>query len=140
MIKYLLDTNICIYTINRTNPKIVDVFKGLPIGEIALSAVTLAELEYGASKSARRDNNRLMLVGFVSPFKVLPFDDRDAEVFGILRAHLERAGTPIGPYDLQIAAQALARNCILVTNNVREFERVPGLKIENWAASCHNET
>ena len=133
MTMYLLDTNICIYAINRRNPKIVDTFKSLPIGEIALSIITLAELEYAASKSAHRDHNRLMLMGFVSPFKILPFDGGDAEVFGILRAHLERAGTPIGPYDLQIAAQALARNCVLVTNNVGEFERIPGLKIENWA-------
>ena len=131
---YLLDTNICIYAINGRIPKVVDTFKSLPVGEIALSVVTLAELEYGASKSAHRDHNRLMLLGFASPFKVLPFEGHDAEMFGILRAHLERAGTPIGPYDLQIAAQALARNCCLVTNNVREFERIPGLKIENWAA------
>ena len=134
MTMYLLDTNICIYVINGRSPKIVDTFKSLPLGEIALSAVTLAELEYGASKSAHRDRNRLMLIGFASPFRILPFEDRDAEIFGILRAHLERAGTPIGPYDLQIAAQALARNCRLVTNNVREFERIPGLNIENWAA------
>ena len=131
---YLLDTNICIYAINGRSPKIVDKFKSQPIGEIALSAVTLAELEYGASKSAHRDRNRLMLIGFVSPFKILPFDGRDAEMFGILRAYLERAGTPIGPYDLQIAAQAAARDCVVVTNNVREFERIPGLKVENWAA------
>jgi len=131
---YLLDTNICIYVINGRSPKIIDAFKSRPVGEIALSTVTLAELEYGASKSAHRDHNRLMLIGFASPFKILPFDDQDAEMFGILRAHLERAGTPIGPYDLQIAAQAVGRNCILVTNNVREFVRIPGLKIENWAA------
>ena len=130
---YLLDTDICIYLINGRNPKIINAFKSRPLGEIALSAVTLAELEYGASKSAHRDRNRLMLIGFASPFTILPFDGYDAEIFGILRMRLERAGTPIGPYDLQIAAQALARNCVLVTNNVREFERIPGLKIENWA-------
>jgi len=134
MTMYLLDTNICIYAINGRNPKIIETFKSLPVGEIAMSSVTLAELEYGASKSAHRDRNRLMLIGFASPFKILPFDGQDAEMFGILRAHLERAGTPIGPYDLQIAAQAVARNRILVTNNVREFERIPGLKIENWSA------
>ena len=133
MTKYLLDTDICIYAINGRNPKIIDKFKSRPVGEIALSAITLAELEYGASKSAHRDRNRLMLIGFASPFKIFPFDGRDAEMFGILRAYLERAGTPIDPYDLQIAAQGLARNCTLVTNNVREFERIPGLKVENWA-------
>ena len=130
---YLLDTNICIYVITGRNPKVINAFKSMPVGEISLSAVTLAELEYGASKSAYRDRNRLMLIGFVSPFKILPFDGGDAEMFGILRAHLERGGTPIGPYDLQIAAQALARNYVLVTNNVREFERIPGLKVESWA-------
>ena len=134
MTMYLLDTNICIYAINGRSPKIINTFKSLPIGEIALSAVTLAELEYGASKSTRRDHNRLMLMGFASPFKILQFDSRDAELFGILRVYLERAGTPLGPYDLQIASQALARNCVLVTNNVREFERIPNLKTENWAA------
>ena len=134
MTMYLLDTNICIYAINGRNPKIIDAFKSHTVGEIALSAVTLAELEYGASKSARREHNRLMLIGFASPFKILPFDSGDAEIFGILRARLESVGTPIGPYDLQIAAQALARNHVLVTNNVREFERIPGLKIENWVA------
>jgi len=129
---YLLDTNICIYVINGRSQKIVDTFKSLPVGEIALSAVTLAELEYGASKSAHRERNRLMLIGFASPFKILPFDRSDAEVFGVLRSHLERAGTPIGPYDLQIAAQAVNRNYTLVTNNVREFKRIPTLNIENW--------
>ena len=129
---YLLDTNICIYAITKRNPKVISAFKSCPIGEISLSTITIAELEYGASKSAHRDRNRLMMIGFASPFRILQFDDKDAEMFGILRAHLERAGTPIGPYDLQIAAQALARNCILVTNNVRDFERIPGLKVENW--------
>ena len=131
---YLLDTNICVYVITKRNPKVINAFKSMPVGKIALSAVTLAELEYGASKSAHRDRNRLMLIGFASPFKILTFDGRDAEIFGILRAYLERRGTPIGPYDLQIAAQALARDFILVTNNIREFERIPGLKVENWAA------
>jgi tRNA(fMet)-specific endonuclease VapC len=134
MTMYLLDTDTCIYLINGRSPKVIGALKSRGVGEIALSAVTLAELEYGASKSAHRDRNRLMLIGFASPFRILPFDGGDAEMFGILRTHLERAGTPIGPYDLQIAAQALARNCVLVTNNVKEFERIPGLKIENWAA------
>ncbi|MCL2146915.1 MAG: type II toxin-antitoxin system VapC family toxin [Synergistaceae bacterium] len=129
---YLLDTNICIYAITERSPKVISALKSHPIGEILLSVITLAELEYGASKSAHRDNNRLMLIGFASPFRILQFDDKDAEMFGMLRAYLERAGTPIGPYDLQIAAQALARNCVLVTNNVREFKKAPGLKIENW--------
>jgi tRNA(fMet)-specific endonuclease VapC len=132
---YLLDTNICIYVINSRSQKIVDTFKSFSAGEIVLSVVTLAELEYGASKSMHRARNRLMLIGFASPFKILPFDTRDAEVFGILRAQLERAGRPIGPYDLQIAAQAVSRNCVLVTNNVKEFERIPGLTIENWVGS-----
>ena len=132
MTMYLLDTNICIYAINGRNRKIVETLKSKPVGEVGLSAITLAELEYGASKSAHRDRNRLMLIGFASPFRILPFDSADAEMFGILRTYLERAGTPIGPYDLQIAAQAVIRNYVLVTNNVGEFRRIPGLKVENW--------
>ena len=133
MSMYLLDTNICIYAITGRNPIVIDAIKKFPAGNIALSTVTLAELEYGASKSMQRERNRLMLIVFASPFRILPFDIGDVEVFGKMRAYLERTGTPIGPYDLQIAAQAISRNYVLVTNNEREFKRVPGLRIENWS-------
>ena len=98
-----------------------------------LSAVSLAELEYGASKSRSREKDRNTLLRFVAAFDIVPFDDRDAEVYGLIRAGRERRGQPIGPYDVQIAAQAITRNLVLVTNNVEEFRRVPGLRIQNWS-------
>ncbi|MDR1965933.1 MAG: type II toxin-antitoxin system VapC family toxin [Synergistaceae bacterium] len=131
---FLLDTNICIYAINRRSQKVIDCFSKKEPYEIKLSSVTLAELEYGASKSQNRGKNRMALFGFVAPFEIIPFDDRDAEAFGLIRTSLERQGRVIGPYDMQIAAQAISRDFTLVTNNAREFDRIPGLKIENWAA------
>ncbi len=97
-----------------------------------MSAVTVAELQYGVAKSRQMERNRRALLRFLTPFEILPFDDKDAELFGVLRARLEADGRPIGPYDLELAAQALARGLILVTNNEGEFRRVPGLHVENW--------
>ena len=99
---------------------------------IALSSITVAELEYGIAKSRFPKKNRELLYGFLSPFEIIPFSELDAENFGYIRAYLNKKGTPIGPYDLQIASQCLTRNLSLVTNNVKEFERVPKLIIENW--------
>jgi tRNA(fMet)-specific endonuclease VapC len=129
---YLLDTNICIYIINKRSRTAAAVFASKPPFSIFLSAITLAELEYGVSKSQSRERNRLALVEFAAPFEVVPFTDGDAEVFGIIRAQLEREGRVIGAYDMQIAAQALNRGLVLATNNTKEFERVPELKLENW--------
>jgi len=130
---YLLDTNICIYAINKRSEKVVKrVISHLP-HQIKISSVTIAEMEYGASKSQDRDKNRYAILNFVSAFDILAFDDADAEIYGQIRAELEGKGKVIGPYDMQIAAQALAKDLILVTNNVKEFERVEGLRIENWA-------
>ena len=100
--------------------------------DVKISSVSVAELEYGASKSKRRDQNRIALYGFLSPLEIIPFDSRDAEIYGIIRAELEYQGKPIGPYDLQLAAQALARELILVTNNTAEFSRIKELKLEDW--------
>jgi len=100
--------------------------------QVKLSSISLGELEYGVSKSKKREQNRNALVDFVSGFDVLPFDDRDAEVFGLIRADLESQGQVIGSYDMQIAAQAISNDFILVTNNTGEFERIKGLKLENW--------
>jgi tRNA(fMet)-specific endonuclease VapC len=130
---FLLDTNICNYLINKRSRKIAEIFETLKPDEIKLSSITLAELEYGASKSRYREKNRLALLGFVSPFEVIPFDGKDAELFGLIRTRLESLGKTIGPYDMQIAAQAVNRNYTLVTNNVKEFERIPMLKVDNWA-------
>jgi tRNA(fMet)-specific endonuclease VapC len=129
---FLLDTNICIYIINKRSQKVVEIFETMEPREIKLSSITLAELEYGASKSQHREKNRRALLSFVSPFEVIPFDGKDAELFGLIRAHLESQGKTIGPYDMQIAAQAVNRNYTLITNNVGEFKRIPALKVENW--------
>ncbi|WP_184744315.1 type II toxin-antitoxin system tRNA(fMet)-specific endonuclease VapC [Spirochaeta isovalerica] len=129
---YLLDTNICIYLMKNKYPHLQAKVEEKPISSLALSSVTLAELEYGISKSKYPEKNKDLLYGFISPFDIVSFSELDAENFGYIRAILERSGTPIGPYDLQIAAQCLTRNLCLITNNVKEFERVPNLKIENW--------
>jgi tRNA(fMet)-specific endonuclease VapC len=129
---YLLDTNICIYIINNSPLKVVQHIKTLNPHQIKLSAISLAELEYGVSKSRHREQNRQALVHFASAFDILAFTDRDAEVYGLLRAALERKGRIIGPYDLEIAAQAVSRKLTLVSNNTAEFSRIPHLKLENW--------
>jgi tRNA(fMet)-specific endonuclease VapC len=129
---FLIDTNICIYLINGTNEKLRRRIESFHPYEIAVSAISVAELEYGVSKSRHIEQNRTTLHKFLSAFEILPFNDRDAESFGLIRAHLEKMGIPIGAYDMQIAAQGIARGIAVVTNNVREFERVPTLRVENW--------
>jgi tRNA(fMet)-specific endonuclease VapC len=130
---YLLDSNICIYIINGRPKKVVQKIKEYNPPEIKLSSISIAELEYGVSKSESREKNRQALIHFASAFDIVNFNDDDAEIYGLIRADLEKKGQIIGPYDMQIAAQAISRNMILVTNNVKEFSRVRNLKIENWA-------
>ncbi len=129
---YLLDTNICIYLMKKKLKNLQSRVQNEPLFNIALSSITIAELEYGIVKSNYPKKNKELLCGFVSPFKIIPFTEEDAENFGRIRAYLNKLGTPIGPYDLQIAAQCLTRDLCLITNNIKEFERVPLLKIENW--------
>lgn len=129
---YLLDTNICIYIINQHPIQVVNRIKQYKPSQIQLSAISVGELLYGVAKSKNREQNRNALVDFISAFDIVAFDDEDAEVFGLIRAELERKGQIIGSYDMQIAAQALAKNLILVTNNTGEFERIPNLKLDNW--------
>lgn len=129
---YLLDTNICIYIINKSPISVVNKIKTFTPSQIKLSSISLGELEYGVSKSKFREKNRNALIDFVSGFDIIDFNDSDAEIFGLIRADLEKRGKVIGPYDMQIAAQALSRELILVTNNVDEFNRILNLKIENW--------
>ena len=129
---YLLDTNICIYIINKRPKSVVKKICTLSPFDVKISSISAAELEYGASKSICRDQNRTALYIFLSPFEIIPFDTRDAEIYGIIRAELERQGKLIGPYDMQLAAQALARDLIFVTNNTAEFIRIKKLKLENW--------
>jgi tRNA(fMet)-specific endonuclease VapC len=129
---FLLDTNICIYIINNNPRAVVERIKTYKPAQIKLSSISVGELEYGVSKSKNRNKNRTGLIDFVSAFDILPFDDSDAEVFGIIRADLEKRGKVIGSYDMQIAAQAIRNDLILVTNNTKEFERINELKLDNW--------
>ena len=132
--RYLLDTNICIDMIKRSPSLVYDRFKNLHVGDVGVSAITYCELQFGVAKSSRPDENQVALTEFLSPLEVCDFPSAAAIVFGKIRAHLQRIGTPIGNYDLLIAAHALHEGFTLVTNNTKEFIRVPGLKIENWVA------
>ena len=129
---YLIDTNICIYLIMNRNESVRKRIEEEKPYQVAVSAVSAAELAYGAAKSRHIEQNRRVLRNFLSAFEIVPFDDRDAEQFGIIRALLEKQGQPIGVYDLEIASQGLARSMTVVTNNEKEFRRVPGLMVENW--------
>jgi tRNA(fMet)-specific endonuclease VapC len=130
--KLMLDTNICIYLIKHHPPSVIERFLSHPVDDIGISSVTVAELEYGASKSRHPTKNRTALDQFISPLDVAAFDREAATANGRLRANLEQKGTPIGAMDLLIAAHALSLGVRLITNNAREFRRVPGLRIENW--------
>ena len=123
--KYMLDTNICIYLIKKHPVHVLNTIKKQNISDICLSSVTLAELEYGVQKSERKIQNSLALAEFLSPVEIMPFDEKAAIEFGKIRAALEIKGNLIGEYDLMIAAHALSLDLILVTNNTREFRRVP---------------
>jgi tRNA(fMet)-specific endonuclease VapC len=130
--KIMLDTNICIYIIKRHPPSVLQRFGRFPVGDIGISTITLAELEYGASRSAQPRKNREALEQFISALDIAAFDKAATETYGKIRVALEKKGQPIGAMDLLIAAHALSLDIRLVTNNEREFKRVPGLKVENW--------
>ncbi len=129
---YLLDTNVCIALLNGTSEAVARRFARESPATVRLCSVVVAELHYGARKSQRTARVLENVTRFVGPIPSLPFDDACAREYGILRADLERAGTPIGANDLLIAAVARAADLTLVTRNVREFERVPELRVENW--------
>jgi tRNA(fMet)-specific endonuclease VapC len=130
----LLDTNICIHVINARPPAVLQRFRQHRMGEIGVCSVVAAELAYGVAKSGST-RNRQALEMFLAPLVILPFDEAAVWVYGDLRADLERKGTPIGSLDTMIAAHALSQQSTLVTNNTREFARVPGLALENWVQS-----
>ena len=132
MIRYLLDTDICIYLIERKSPQALARLQTMEIAAVGISSITLSELEYGVAKSSKPEQNKLALARFLAPLEILPFDDLAAARYGPVRALLESHGTPIGPLDTLIASHALTLGSTLVTNNVKEFSRVPGLNLENW--------
>jgi tRNA(fMet)-specific endonuclease VapC len=129
---YLLDTNVCIEVIRSRSQPVVDRIRSHPVGQIAIGTVTVAELEHGVAKSSHQTKNKVALLQFLAPFEILPFDQAAAQKYGIIRHDLESRGERIGPMDLLIAAQALAADLTLVTNNVSEFTRVRGLRVEDW--------
>ena len=130
---YLLDTNICIHIMRRRPPHVFERFRIEGPERIGISSLSVAELSFGMEKGGRVQDNLAALEEFLYPLTILTFSERAAYTYGRLRATLERQGTPIGPLDTLIAAHALSLEATLVTNNVREFARIPDLLIENWA-------
>lgn len=130
--EYLLDTNICIYIIKKKPSIVLEKFKKFPLGSIGISTITLAELQFGIRKSSNPGKNQNALNQFIIPLEIVDFDFRATIEYGLIRANLEKKGTPIGPLDTLIGAHAKSLNLTLVTNNEKEFERISNLKIENW--------
>ena len=128
----LLDTNICIYLIKRKPPSVLKRFDALEAGTLAVSSITVAELEFGVQKSQYPSQNQQALEQFLLPLMILDFDHKAARAYGKIRAWLESRGKTIGALDMLIAAHALSEGLPLATNNAREFSRVPGLKVLNW--------
>ncbi len=130
--KLMLDTNICIYIIKNQPTSVLDRLVAFPTEDVGISAITVAELRDGASKSARLERNHEALDEFLYPFEIALFDEPATKSYGTIRSALEKKGRPIGPMDLLIAAHALSLDVRLVTNNAKEFARVDGLEIDNW--------
>ena len=130
---YMLDTNICVFAIKKRPEKVLSRLQSHKPSEICISSITYAELCHGVEKSQSKARNRLALTLFLSAISIVPFDQAAATEYGKVRAALEQRGTPIGPLDTQIAAHAKAMGITLVTNNTREFSRVEGLDVEDWA-------
>ncbi len=130
--RFLLDTNICIYIIKQKPPKVFDKFQTLNISDVGVSSITVAEMEYGVYKSQRVAQNRAALTQFLIPLEVLPFDEKATQTYGQNRAELEQRGIVIGAMDMLIASQAISLGFTLVTNNVRELSQIPNLTLENW--------
>ena len=130
--KLLLDTNICIYIIKQQPAAVLKHFLEYQVGDIGISSITLSELRYGVAKSTHREKNSKALDEFIIPLEVVSFDEDAAHVYGDIRANLEKAGMPIGAMDMRIAAHAVSLGIPLVTNNIREFVRIPSLNIIDW--------
>jgi tRNA(fMet)-specific endonuclease VapC len=130
--KLLLDTNICIYIIKQQSVAVLKHFLEYQVGDIGISSITLSELRFGVAKSTNSEKNAEALDEFIIPLEVVPYDDAAAQAYGEIRAILEKAGTPIGSMDMLIAAHAVSLEIPLVTNNTREFLRVPSITLVDW--------
>ena len=131
--RYMLDTNICIYIIREKPIKVLKKLSTFDLSDIVISAITHSELEYGVAKSRRRKENHEALIKFLAPLEILPYDDKAAVDYGQIRHHLEKKGAMVGAMDMLIGAHARSIPATLVTHNIREFKRIPGLRVENWA-------
>ena len=129
---YLLDTNICINIINKKPVSVLKRLSQYRVDEVAISSITVSELEYGINKSKTSNNSRIALMEFLLSFRIVDYDSNAAREYGIIRAELERTGQPIGAMDYLLAAHAISLDLILVSNNLREFSKVNNLKFENW--------
>jgi tRNA(fMet)-specific endonuclease VapC len=134
-VNYLLDTNICIYIIKKKPIEVFHKLRSFPDLSVGISSISIAELEYGVRKSSKPEANQAALKYFLTPLQIVHFDQEAAFEYGIIRSKLEKQGTLIGPLDMLIAAHARSLKLTLITNNVHEFSRVEGLKIENWVIS-----
>jgi tRNA(fMet)-specific endonuclease VapC len=132
MMEYILDTNICVYIIKKKPIHVFEKFKSLTIGSIGISSISLAELQYGIAKSSKPEKNQEALYKFITPLEILDFDYMASIEYGKIKTGFEKRGLSIGPLDTLIASHAMSLDLTLVTNNEREFERIKGLRIENW--------
>jgi len=130
--KFMLDTNICIYLIKQKPSKVLKRFSDCSVGDIGISSITLAELRYGAAKSQHVQKNQQALVEFTLPLEIADFDEKAAEAYGTIRAALEKSGKPIGSMDMLIGGHALSLGVPLITNNTREFRQIKDLKVVDW--------
>ena len=130
--KFMLDTNICIYLIKQKSPSILKHLKRYSVGDIGISSITLAELYYGVEKSRYIQKNREALGEFLLPLEITDFDEKASQIYGVVRANLEKDGNLIGSMDMLIASHALSLDVTLITNNTREFKRIKQLKVLDW--------
>ncbi|MCP3892197.1 MAG: type II toxin-antitoxin system VapC family toxin [Desulfobulbaceae bacterium] len=138
--KFLIDTNICIYIMNNHPAEVIQAFRNAGVGNIGISSITVSELQYGVFKSKHIKKNTRRLVEFLSPFEILYYGENESRCYGKIRNQIEKQGNVIGPLDLLIAAHALSNNLILVTNNEKEFNRINSLKVENWVTKYITES
>lgn len=129
---YLIDTNICIYLMKEKPRSVAERFRQLDIEDVVISEITVSELLFGIAKSQQKSKNQERLTHFLRPFTILPYKEPASQAYAKLRADLERRGQVIGALDMLIAGQAIAENLTLVTNNTKEFQRINGLRLENW--------
>ena len=132
---FLIDTNICVYIMNKHPPQVIQKFREMGAGNVCISSITVSELQYGACESKQVKKNMKRLEEFLSPFEILPYDESASIYYGRIRSYLEKEGSVIGPLDMLIAAHALSEELILITNNENEFKRVKTLRIENWVTA-----